>query len=472
MFSHSHRKQRILLAVWDVLATVLAFLTAYAVRSRLPLDRDFYFTKPVLFLLLGLTGVLWVGIGVWLGAYERMETGRLRDALRLTLRQCGFGGVALVLVDYVFRLDISRAFLLLFVFLNTLLLMSLRVLYRRFVNRWRKEFVVPQHVLVAGMGARAHRIAYTVHEYERYGLRLAGMLDDTQPAQAVGKLPGLDHIPVYPLATLPDLLRRQIVDEIIFAVDSVRLRDLGDVFLLCDEQGVRTRIAVDFFPHVNSEMYLDQLGAVPLLTFSAAPHDELQLLLKRAMDVSIAAVALVALLPIMLLVGLLIKLTSPGPAIFRQLRCGLNGRRFMFYKFRSMCEDAEQMKESVRHLNQKQTAFKIPNDPRLTPIGGIMRKFSIDEWPQLWNVLRGDMSLVGPRPAVPEEVEHYQGWQRRRLRMRPGLTCLWALSGRDHLDFETWMRLDMEYIDNWSLKLDWRILLKTIPEVLLGRGAH
>jgi exopolysaccharide biosynthesis polyprenyl glycosylphosphotransferase len=235
---------------------------------------------------------------------------------------------------------------------------------------------------------------------------------------------------------------------------------------------VRTRVAVDFFPHVNSQIYLDRLGTSPLLTFSATPHDEIRLLVKRLSDMVLAAAALVLLFPVMLLVALLIRLTSPGPAIFRQVRCGLNGRRFVFYKFRSMCENAEELRESLEHLSERQTALKIPNDPRLTKVGRWLRKFSIDEWPQLWNVLRGDMSLVGPRPALPEEVEQYKRWQRRRLRMRPGLTCLWAVSGRDTVDFETWMKMDMQYIDGWSLALDWKIILRTIPQVLSGRGAH
>ena len=171
-------------------------------------------------------------------------------------------------------------------------------------------------------------------------------------------------------------------------------------------------------------------------------------------------------------VAILVKLTSRGPVIFSQQRCGLNGRTFTFYKFRSMVDGAEQRFHEVAHLSQREVATKIPNDPRLSPIGGVLRKFSLDELPQLFNVLKGDMSLVGPRPAIPGEVAQYKRWQRRRLRMRPGLTCLWAVEGRDHVDFETWMRMDLQYIDNWSLSLDARIILLTIPHVLSGKGAN
>jgi exopolysaccharide biosynthesis polyprenyl glycosylphosphotransferase len=276
---------------------------------------------------------------------------------------------------------------------------------------------------------------------------------------------------VYQLSELPSILRLYVVDEIIFAVDSGTLAQLEEVFLLCDQEGVRTRVAVDFFPHINSTISLDRLDSTPLLTFSAAPHDEIRLLVKRLIDLMIAAAGLMVLMPFMGVVVVLIRLTSAGPAIFRQVRCGLNGRRFLLYKFRSMCENAEDLKPSIAHLNTRTTAFKVPDDPRVTPIGRYLRKFSIDEWPQLWNVLRGDMSLVGPRPAIPSEVEQYQLWQRRRLRMRPGLTCLWALSGRDKVDFETWMEMDMQYIDDWSLALDCKILLRTIPRTLTGSGA-
>jgi exopolysaccharide biosynthesis polyprenyl glycosylphosphotransferase len=283
--------------------------------------------------------------------------------------------------------------------------------------------------------------------------------------------PGNKTYPVFPLEDLRSMLAEHVIDEIHFAVESGQLPSLEEVFLWCDEEGVCSRIAVDFFPHVNSDVALERLGGTPLLTFSAAPDDEVLLLAKRVIDIALASTLLVALSPLLLLVALLIRITSPGPVIFRQTRCGLNGRTFTFYKFRSMVADAERRAHEVAHLTQREVATKIPNDPRLTPVGKWLRKFSIDELPQLLNVLRGDMSLVGPRPAIPSEVAQYKRWQRRRLRMRPGLTCLWAVEGRDRIDFESWMRLDLEYIDTWSLGLDARIMLRTIPQVLSGRGA-
>jgi exopolysaccharide biosynthesis polyprenyl glycosylphosphotransferase len=365
------------------------------------------------------------------------------------------------------RLDLSRFFIALFATYAWMLLCLFRINAARVIGAVRKRFGTAHFVMVVGSSERARRLGESLEKSVDYGIRLMGFLDEE-----AGQVQLSRTYQQYPLSTLQELLRQHVVDEIIFAVDSGKLAEMEEVFLRCDEEGVRTRVVVDFFPHVNSQAYLDRLGTTPLLTFSAAPHDEIRLLIKRVTDVVVAVPALVLSLPFMLLVALLIRLTSSGPAFFSQQRCGLNGRRFTFYKFRSMCDNAEELKASLMHLNLKSTAFKIPNDPRLTSVGRFLRKFSIDEWPQLWNVLKGDMSLVGPRPAVPEEVELYQTWQRRRLRMRPGLTCLWALAGRDTLDFDTWMRMDMQYIDNWSLELDMKIILRTIPRVLSGWGAN
>jgi exopolysaccharide biosynthesis polyprenyl glycosylphosphotransferase len=471
VFSRHHRKVKLLFALADILLAAVAFEAAYQVRSYLPLERNFYLTVPVKALLLGTVAFLWPVLGYWLGVYDRLDSAHPRVVLRDSFKQSLFGTIGLVVLEYLLRLDLSRAFLGLFAGLGWLILCLFRWKAGTLVGWIRKEFGAPHYVLVVGTGERAFVIGRALERSQRYGIRLVGFLAD-EPGGGSGHLQLESEYPIHPLEDLALLLERDIVDEVVFAVDSRRLAEMESILLLCDEDGVRTRVAVDVFPHVNSDVYLDRLEHVPLLTFAAAPHDEILLFIKRVTDFALAAVSLATLMPLMGFIAMLIKLTSHGPVIFRQVRCGLNGRRFVFYKFRSMVDGAEKLKPGLLHLNKKKIAFKIPDDPRQTVLGRYLRRFSIDEWPQLWNVLKGDMSLVGPRPAVPEEVEQYQRWQRRRLRMRPGLTCLWALEGRDHLDFETWMRKDMEYIDNWSLGLDWRILLRTIPRVLSGRGAH
>jgi len=468
------RKARVLFGLSDLVLATLAFETAYELRAFLPLYWEFYMTVERKALVLGFTLLVWVAMGLWLQVYEKLDSAHPGVILRDAARQCCYGALALVVFEYSLRLELSRFFVIFFAAFAWVLLVIFRLTAGRVVGVIRREFAAPHFVMVVGTGERALRIARALEQSADYGIRLLGFLAepstrDSAPAEISLKAAHK----VYPAGELHAILRRRVVDEIVFAVGSESLAELEEVFLLCDEEGVRTRVAVDFFPHVNSTVSLDRLGATPLLTFSAVPYDEVRLLLKRCIDILIGVAGLLVLSPFMLVIAVLIRLTSPGPVIFRQVRCGLNGRRFLFYKFRSMCQNAEELKSSVAHLNAKdEVVFKIPRDPRLTPIGYYLRKFSIDEWPQLWNVLRGDMSLVGPRPAVPSEVDQYQRWQRRRLRMRPGLTCLWAVSGRDKLDFETWMKMDMQYIDNWSLALDWKILLRTIPRVLTGHGAN
>jgi exopolysaccharide biosynthesis polyprenyl glycosylphosphotransferase len=195
--------------------------------------------------------------------------------------------------------------------------------------------------------------------------------------------------------------------------------------------------------------------------------------IRRLLDIALASAILLSFGPLFMIpAAILIKLTSPGPILFKQLRCGLNGRQFVMYKFRSMIDNAEQLRVELETLNEMDgPVFKSSRDPRITFIGKILRRFSVDELPQVFNVLRGDMSLVGPRPPLPQEVARYERWHRRRLSMKPGMTCLWQISGRNEVSFEDWMKLDLTYIDNWSLLLDLKILLKTVPVVLMGRGA-
>jgi exopolysaccharide biosynthesis polyprenyl glycosylphosphotransferase len=472
MFRSQTRKLKILFGFADAVLTAIAFTLAYDVREYSPLTRRFFLTPERHTLLLAFCLLTWVAFGFRFNVYGKLEFVRLRVILSDSIRQVGASALALVVLVYAAKMDTSRFFLGLFVLVSWLLLFWFRIAARGFVARVSREMGAERNVFIVGTGKAALTLARSLEDFHGHGVRILGFI--APPGQRDGvETIELDRTHrVFPLEDLrPRLASQFIIDEIHFAVDSTALPELEPVFQWCQEEGICSRIAIDFFPQVNGYIDLEEVGGMPMLTFSGAPANEVLLLAKRAIDVVLALVGLVVLSPVLLIVAILIKITSPGPVIFRQVRCGLNGRTFTFYKYRSMVEDAEARLHQVVHLNEKSIVMKIRNDPRLTGVGKWLRKFSLDELPQLFNVLKGDMSLVGPRPAIPTEVAQYQRWQRRRLRMRPGLTCLWALRGRDKVDFEAWMRLDLQYIDTWSLSLDAKIILLTIPQVMSGRGA-
>jgi exopolysaccharide biosynthesis polyprenyl glycosylphosphotransferase len=417
---------------------------------------------------------LWIGAGVVAGIYREIHEEDLRRAFADPLKVAFAATVLLFAVISVVKFQyISRLLLGIYALIDFLMMTGFRLVARAFAGPLRRSVSGLRNFLLVGGGPEMAEIARTLEANESRGMRLFGFVQTgTGPGAAVLPAQGLTKsYPAFTLAELPDLLRRQVIDEVIFVVAQEDLEKLGDTFLVCEEEGVKTRVLLNFFPQSVSKVYLERLGSKPLLTFSATPEDEF-LLLKRALDFFMALIALVVLSPLLLILALLVKLTSRGPILFSQTRCGLGARRFTLYKFRSMRADADLIREELEALNEVDgPVFKIRNDPRCTPIGRFMRKFSLDELPQLLNIIKGDMSFVGPRPPLPEEVEKYERWQRRRLRMQPGLTCLWALEGRSKLSFRRWMELDLEYIDHWSMSLDWKILLKTIPIVVLGRGA-
>jgi exopolysaccharide biosynthesis polyprenyl glycosylphosphotransferase len=270
-----------------------------------------------------------------------------------------------------------------------------------------------------------------------------------------------------------EVLTNHVVDEVLIGIPDRSLNDLEPLLVTCEQFGVTARVACDLVPEGSARVYLEQSNGLPLLTFTTTPNNPNLLALKRVVDVVLGFLMLVVTSPLFVIVPIVIKLTSRGPIFYRQIRCGLNGRKFMFRKFRSMVDGADELKSEIEHLNEaKDPIFKISEDPRVTAVGRFLRRTSIDELPQLYNVLRGEMSLVGPRPPLPHEVERYKPWQRRRLSMKPGLTCLWQVSGRSELGFEEWVSLDLKYIDNWSPWLDFQILLRTVPAVISGRGAQ
>jgi exopolysaccharide biosynthesis polyprenyl glycosylphosphotransferase len=418
--------------------------------------------------------VLWSLLLFLSNAYRSRRTLGLADEVSMVARVSFFGTLFLTLVVFAARWTfLSRSFLFVFFFVNLFFLVSARVTVRLLARRVRMLGFNYRTVVLVGDTPRARSMARLIHDHPWWGMKLLGLIRE-RPADPdnAGSTSGI--LVLGTLADFEGIVRDTHVDEVILAVDRGDLPKLEDLFLLCEEMGIRTRLVLDFFPHVLARVELDEFQGTPLLTFSTTPDDPTALVLKRGVDVFLAVILLLASVIPLAVAALVIKLTSRGPVLFRQTRCGLNGRPFTLLKLRTMVEGAEELLDDVAHLNEHEgPVFKAANDPRLTGVGRLIRRFSFDEFPQLWNVLRGEMSLVGPRPPLPNEVARYERWQRRRLSMKPGVTGLWQVSGRNDIrNFEEWINLDLAYIDNWSLSLDAKILLRTIPTVLTGRGAR
>jgi exopolysaccharide biosynthesis polyprenyl glycosylphosphotransferase len=265
------------------------------------------------------------------------------------------------------------------------------------------------------------------------------------------------------------------VEIVIFDVHQSSFDKVVGTMRACEEEGIECWLAADFLETTVATTKVDYFERQPILVFRSAPDDSWQLLVKAVFDRVSSALALIVLSPLFLVVALCIKVSSPGPVFFCQQRSGRHGRPFNMYKFRTMVTNAEQLQNELAHLNEMSgPVFKVTNDPRITRIGAFLRKTSLDEFPQLYNVFRGEMSIVGPRPLpVYETLSITENAQRRRLSVKPGLTCLWQIQGRNEVvDFKEWVRLDLEYIDRWSIWLDFKIVLMTVPVVLFGRGAR
>jgi exopolysaccharide biosynthesis polyprenyl glycosylphosphotransferase len=277
------------------------------------------------------------------------------------------------------------------------------------------------------------------------------------------------------ISELKAMIDAEPVDEVFISLPRDKYGPMVEAIVeLCEEQGIVVRVQAEMFNLKVAKLHVDMLDGVPMVTIRSGPQDGWQLLLKKLIDVCGSTILLLAATPLLLIVALLIKLDSTGPVFFRQERVGLHKRRFQLIKFRTMVEGADRQQPLLEHLNEADgPVFKIKDDPRMTRLGKFLRRFSIDELPQLFNVLKGEMSLVGPRPLPVRDVERIAvQWHKRRLSMKPGVTCLWQVNGRSNVSFDHWVQMDLEYIDNWTLGLDLKILLKTLPVVLKGAGAY
>jgi exopolysaccharide biosynthesis polyprenyl glycosylphosphotransferase len=453
------------LRIFDLVVLALAFPGAYAIYERL--GRRLLPPVDTFWPLVVLALAAWAVCSWACQVYEVPVARSRSDELARAARSLGATAVVLAALEFLVRDDsVPRLLFAIYFALSLALVGGGRLAWRAFATAIDRPRGGRRYAVVGG-GAMAREIIDAIAAHPEWRLHFAGLVRlESSAERSRGKVLGT-------LGDLGAILEGEVLDVVIFAVPRGSLGEIERGIQLCEEQGVEVCISLDVLRYGEGRMMVADLDGLPMLALTRTPSDAVALALKRTFDVVASALALVLLAPLLVAIAAAIRLESPGPVLFRQRRVGLNGRAFLMLKFRSMYRDAEARLESLRVRNEMSgPVFKMTNDPRVTRVGRFIRRTSLDELPQFLNVLWGDMSIVGPRPPLPAEVRQYKRWQRRRLSVRPGITCVWQISGRNEIDFDRWMELDLEYIDSWSLRGDIAICLKTIPAVLSARGAR
>jgi exopolysaccharide biosynthesis polyprenyl glycosylphosphotransferase len=464
----------IAMLIGDIALINMAFLTAYLLRIELQLFRavEPTYTTPLSAYVplvsaqnVLLLAMLWLG-----GAYDLRRNTTWPDMIAVIVRSALIA-ITLLMVATFFDVRVFSRLLFVYDVALIVIFLSISRAVWGVVLAWlRRRGVGVARVLIVGAGEVGRTVMRTIIARPELGFQIAGFVDD-HPGRGeknIGPFRALG-----PVDNVPAILDAEPIDEVIITLpwpDHPRILRLVQV---CEARGVRPRIVPDLFQMSLTSVDVDDLNGIPLIGMRVPSLSGVNLVVKRAFDLVVGIPLMLIALPVLAIGALAIKLDSPGPAVYRQTRIGMHGQTFDFYKFRSMRSGADSEMETLRDRNQASgPLFKIKDDPRRTRVGRWLRRTSLDELPQLLNVLRGEMSLVGPRPPLPAEVEQYQNWHKQRLMARPGMTGLWQVSGRSDLSFDEMVLLDIYYIENWSLLLDFKILLRTIPKMLSGDGAY
>ncbi len=474
MFERLRRLRVPLQGLADALLINLSFLIAYWMRYDLQWPRlvapenwvPYRVFQPVAWMLTGLLLIVFALEGV----YQQRRGRSWPDEVYAVFSATATGIVIVMAMTYLIQFYYSR-FIFLTVGAVSVVLLSLERGVRRLVQaELRRRGYGIRQVLIVGAGEVGRSVMRSIVARPDLGYRVAGFVDD-HPDKGhtdIGRFKALGS-----LENLPHIVSREGVDEVIVTLPWMYHRKILSIVRQCERQDVPARIVPDLFQLSLSRVDVEDLGGVPLLSVREMRISKRLWAIKRMLDFALVLVGLVLAAPLLLVIALAIKLDSPGPVIFAQTRIGKGGQPFICYKFRTMHPGADEEKEKLADLNEVQgPMFKIKNDPRMTRVGRILRRLSLDELPQFYNVLKGDMSLVGPRPSLPKEVDEYMEWHKKRLETWPGMTGLWQVSGRSNLTFDEMCLLDIYYIENWSPVLDTKIFLRTIPKVLLGDGAY
>jgi len=462
----------------DGIVLLLAFPLAYQAKTDwLPGDLTRLYDPEVYF-----GPALLVALGTLFflerrGAYESTRVLRIGGMVWAVLRAVGQALVLAATVLFVFKLSyVSRLFVGLYGATSALLLVAVRLAFRRVAMRLRVSGRGAARVLLIGDGEAAADMSHALAEEALFGVAIVAQLPVallSRPAMAVRHaLAGTDPPGAVPLSPISDFLRNEAIDEVAVASPGLPSSELERLIEACDREGVALHVAVDALGAGLERAHLSLVADQKLLSVNPQRHSAWGRAFKRALDLVAAPLLIVLTSPLWLLAAIAIMLDSPGPVFFFQERIGLNKRRFRMIKFRTMFEGSEHFQPILTPLNEADgPIFKLRRDPRVTRAGRWLRRFDVDEIPQLLNVLRGDMSLIGPRPMLPSEITGFEPWQRKRFSMQPGITGLWQVSNRLGQSFLDGLRADLEYIDRWSLKLDLEILLRTVPAILRDRVA-
>lgn len=463
----------------DVLITITAFIGAYLTKKYLlPGGAGGLSTGPNYYYLLFMVTVIW---GLTFQAFNLYEPYRKRSLMQVLVNATQAVCFSLLLFAstlYALKIhDVSRGMILIFGGLNMVLLCLSKTIIYLSLRRIRKRGYNTRNILVVGSLERAKDILRKIQRQTGTGYTIQGCLEIDSSRIGVDVVPGVQVIAT--VERLPKILKEAVVDELVFAMPLKLIPRASRYLALAEKMGVSVRIVPDWQIHNlvykpgKASVSFENFLHIPTMTMHMTPSDDVGLMFKHAYDYVFSCLLLVCSVPFFLVVALAIKIFSPGPVFYKQKRMGVNGRIFEIYKFRTMVVGADKMLDQLKAANESDgPVFKIRKDPRVIPfIGTFLRKTSMDELPQLINVVRGEMSLIGPRPPIPSEVSEYEIWQRRRLSMKPGMTCIWQVTpNRNDVSFDGWMKMDLEYIDNWSLGLDVKILLSTIRAVMTGSG--
>jgi len=465
---HQRVNYVLLTIVLDILCLIGAILIAQRLRATVSIGPSVAapetFPPYVIVLIL----LIWNAFFIVFSVHIPEKNYRfIVEAERLLLASC-FSLLTLAGALYFSYRTLSRLLIIYFFLASVALLIGWRLIVyiaRRLLRV--PSFLRPRGVIIVGSSDLALQVAERIQEYAWTGLNLRGLVDDP-PLKAETSLPLLGS-----LADLREVILSHNIEEVVIALRDQSYDTINDIVAMLQELPVRIRVVPGYFSLALFRATVEDFGGMPLINLRDPALSSSQRLVKRIFDLVIGSLSLVVALPVMALIAVAIRLDSPGPILFKQERIGENGRPFTVYKFRSMYVDAEQRLEELRNQNEASgPLFKVRDDPRRTRVGRFIRTTSIDEIPQFLNVLRGEMSIVGPRPGLPNEVAQYQEWHHKRLQVLPGITGMWQVSGRSNLTFDEMVMLDIYYAENWSLSLDLRIMLRTIPQILFGDGAY